>query len=363
MSSSRHGSVVVGSVCSAVVIVLEACGASPEADASRRPAAAPIRIVSPSSGQVAPTAQAAKVASSRVEVPMHYDGGVLTVPVMVNGAISLRFLIDSGASDVSVPSDVVSTLIRSGTIDNSDFIGTQTFVLADGSTVPSAEFRIRSMQIGTLILHNVTASLADAKAPLLLGQSFLKRLSGWSIDNGRGVLVLTSNANGEAPATVVAPVETSRSDGESNVVTSERHVEGADGGDSPGGRAALARTMEYFATSSISMAPDVLVEFYAPNVVYFGRPETRENILKAKMAFATRWPSRSYIPRSNGSQVTCAAPEKCIVTGLVDWQATNTTDRRNSAGTASYEFVFDHGLLVGETSHVLSRELNVQPHS
>jgi hypothetical protein len=50
------------------------------------------------------------------------------------GAITLNFLVDSGATDVAIPADVVSTLIRTGTIESSDFIGTRTYVLADGLT-------------------------------------------------------------------------------------------------------------------------------------------------------------------------------------------------------------------------------------
>ena len=58
------------------------------------------------------------------------------VPVLINGAITLNFVIDSGATDVSVPADVVMTLIRTGTLQDTDFIGTQTYKLADGSTGP-----------------------------------------------------------------------------------------------------------------------------------------------------------------------------------------------------------------------------------
>jgi hypothetical protein len=48
------------------------------------------------------------------------------VPVLTNRVIFLKFVIDSGASDVSIPVDVVATLLRTGTLQESDFIGTQT---------------------------------------------------------------------------------------------------------------------------------------------------------------------------------------------------------------------------------------------
>jgi predicted aspartyl protease len=34
------------------------------------------------------------------------DGGIFVVPVQINGTMTLDFVTDSGASDVSVPADV-----------------------------------------------------------------------------------------------------------------------------------------------------------------------------------------------------------------------------------------------------------------
>ena len=65
------------------------------------------------------------------------ENGVLKVPVQVNGVISLKFVIDSGASTVQVPKDVFLTLIRTETIKERDFLPGKTFVLADGSKVKS----------------------------------------------------------------------------------------------------------------------------------------------------------------------------------------------------------------------------------
>jgi hypothetical protein len=65
-------------------------------------------------------------------VPLKQEGGIFVVPVEINGAITLEFGVDSGAADVSVPLDVFSTLMRTHTIKDSDIIGEQTYVLADG---------------------------------------------------------------------------------------------------------------------------------------------------------------------------------------------------------------------------------------
>jgi uncharacterized protein YecT (DUF1311 family) len=57
------------------------------------------------------------------EVSLTKSGGVYMVPVLLNGFLPLPFIVDSGATDVSLPADVVLTLLRTGTIRDNDFIG------------------------------------------------------------------------------------------------------------------------------------------------------------------------------------------------------------------------------------------------
>ena len=71
--------------------------------------------------------------TSQQEVPgtskcrLVQDGGVLKVPARINGAITLDFVLDSGAADVSIPTDVFLTLIRIGSIEQRDLLGKQNF--------------------------------------------------------------------------------------------------------------------------------------------------------------------------------------------------------------------------------------------
>ena len=123
-------------------------------------------------------------------IPLDKEGNTFLLPVAINGELTLKFTIDSGASDVSIPADVVLTLLRTGTLTHDDFLGTKTYRLADGSKIPSQTFQIRSLKVGGRILRNVTASVAPVTGSLLLGQSFLSRFKAWSIDNQRQVLLL-----------------------------------------------------------------------------------------------------------------------------------------------------------------------------
>jgi predicted aspartyl protease len=132
----------------------------------------------------------AKRTTSRVGVALNKNGGTFVVPVEINGAITLNFRVDSGAADVSVPADVFSTLVRTGTIKKSDILGPQTYVLANGSKYESITFTIRSLKVGDKVVENVRGGAAPSQGELLLGQSFLEHFRAWSIDNEKGELVL-----------------------------------------------------------------------------------------------------------------------------------------------------------------------------
>jgi gag-polyprotein putative aspartyl protease/Putative peptidoglycan binding domain len=145
-----------------------------------QPPAAPILPFNPRSSS-SPTV---------IRTPLQPAGGTFTVPVLINNRLTLDFVLDSGAADVSIPADVVLTLMRTGTLSEADFLGSQTYRLADGRTIPSVTFRIKSLEIGDIIIENVTGSVAPIEGHLLLGQSFLRGFKSWSIDNQRQVLVL-----------------------------------------------------------------------------------------------------------------------------------------------------------------------------
>jgi clan AA aspartic protease (TIGR02281 family) len=116
--------------------------------------------------------------------------GILVAPVVLNNSFKLNFFVDSGATDVSIPADLFAAMRRSGAVADADITGSRNFVNADGETSKSTTFILRSLKIGTIEVSRVEASVAPQKAPLLLGQSFLKRFKSWSIDNATHELVL-----------------------------------------------------------------------------------------------------------------------------------------------------------------------------
>ena len=136
------------------------------------------------------TTRPAGTIENRIKVAMKKDGGTFGVPVEINSALMLDFIVDSGAADVSIPADVFLTLVRAGTVKDFDLTGEQIYVLADGTKSKAVTFTIRSLKVGDTTITNVRGSVAATQGPLLLGQSFLGRFKSWSVDNARHELVL-----------------------------------------------------------------------------------------------------------------------------------------------------------------------------
>ena len=136
------------------------------------------------------SATAALAADRGHIVSMEPHDGAFVIPVVLNDVMTAKFIVDSGSADVSIPEEVASSLMKSGTMTGADLIGSKTYMLADGSLVPSKIYRLASLRIGEMVMSNVTVRVAAAKSSLLLGQSFLNRLRSWSMDNARQVMII-----------------------------------------------------------------------------------------------------------------------------------------------------------------------------
>ena len=66
----------------------------------------------------------------------------------------------------------------------------RTYTLADGTAVHQKVFRLATVRVGNRAMANVTASVGAPRSRVLLGQSFLRRLAAWKIDNVQNALEL-----------------------------------------------------------------------------------------------------------------------------------------------------------------------------
>ncbi|WKS94745.1 retropepsin-like aspartic protease family protein [Riemerella columbina] len=114
---------------------------------------------------------------------MEKESGVRYVWVEVNG-IRLRFIFDTGASNICISQAEAIVLYRQGTLKEEDFIGTQAMQDATGGISEGMMINLKTVKIGNRVLHNITALVIDNnEAPLLLGQSVLEQFGSIEIDN------------------------------------------------------------------------------------------------------------------------------------------------------------------------------------
>mgnify|MGYP003576598669 FL=1 len=126
--------------------------------------------------------------ATRATAQFHRMGGVFVLSARLNGSTRVYFIVDSGAATVQIPEEAVEEMKRNGTLTDADFMGQRRFILADGRTMQQRVFRLRSLQIGDRIMENVLATMGAPKSRALLGQSFLRRLNWWKIDNVRNAI-------------------------------------------------------------------------------------------------------------------------------------------------------------------------------
>jgi gag-polyprotein putative aspartyl protease len=145
---------------------------------------------SPAFAQPAPPPSGAPV-----QVHLLPSKDLAKVPVLLNGKVPLLFSVDSGSTGVVIPEGVAILMFDQGILKKSDIIGETHALLADGSAVPVFIIHIASLQIGGIVLKNVTGGIAPGPGELLLGQTFLNRFKSWSIDNSRQLLILQPAAS------------------------------------------------------------------------------------------------------------------------------------------------------------------------
>jgi clan AA aspartic protease (TIGR02281 family) len=133
---------------------------------------------------------AEREARDEIELQLSEGGKILSIPLIINNTLHVSFVLDTGATAVLIPADMILTLMRTGALSENDFLGTVTYFLADGSTRRARQFLIREIQVGKHTVRNVTAIEGEPGADGLLGQSFLSKLPSWTLDNKRHVLVM-----------------------------------------------------------------------------------------------------------------------------------------------------------------------------
>ena len=126
---------------------------------------------------------------------MEKVGGVYMMPCKVND-LRLRFIFDTGASDVSISLTEAMFMLKNGYLSENDFKGKEYYRIANGEIAEGTEIILRKVTIGDLELSNVKASVIhEMDAPLLLGQSALSKLGKIEFDYSNNTLTINGSSN------------------------------------------------------------------------------------------------------------------------------------------------------------------------
>lgn len=125
------------------------------------------------------------------DVPLLKRNGVYYIPGEVNESMTLIFLVDTGAAEVTLTEDVVRALIRTGTVEKKHILPDKIYVLADGRKVRNARIMLEKIKIGKRVLRNIEAAISHEGSHLLIGQNLLEKMGPWTFDTNRQVLVFT----------------------------------------------------------------------------------------------------------------------------------------------------------------------------
>lgn len=104
------------------------------------------------------------------------SGGLFVTEITLNGKVSVKALVDTGCSELSIPAHVFYTLVNSGTVCKEDQLPSRTYILADGSEVVNSRFLLREIKIGTRTFNNISVSITqNPNASILIGQNVLSK--------------------------------------------------------------------------------------------------------------------------------------------------------------------------------------------
>ena len=117
------------------------------------------------------------------------ENGTLKIPAIING-IKLYFIFDTGASLITISNTEAAFQYRNGLLSKEDFIGVGQFADANGDISEGMIINLRSVIIGDRELNNVQACVIEGQnAPLLLGQSAMKKFGKVSIDYQKSEII------------------------------------------------------------------------------------------------------------------------------------------------------------------------------
>ena len=131
-------------------------------------------------------------------IKMTYENGVYTMPCEVNG-LRMNFIFDTGASSVCISPTEFLFMVKNGYINEKDLDKGYTLTqVANGDIEENMVINLKEVKVGSKKIKNIRAVVSNSiNAPLLLGQSVIRRLGSWTLEGDYLILKNGKNKNDE----------------------------------------------------------------------------------------------------------------------------------------------------------------------
>jgi hypothetical protein len=106
------------------------------------------------------------------------------------GNMVLVWLLDSGASDLLITTEMESLLKKEQIITDENAKGIGEFEMANGEVDTCRKYVINNFKIGQYSINNLMVAVSDKAKKIIIGKSLLNKFSNWMIDNKNETLIL-----------------------------------------------------------------------------------------------------------------------------------------------------------------------------
>lgn len=114
----------------------------------------------------------------------------MTYVKVKTGSLIQVWLLDTGASDFMISTEMEKILRNEKIITDDNFLGVREYEMANGTIDYCRRYRINNVKIGLFSIDNVIIAVSEKGKKIIVGKTLLNKFSKWSLDNKLGRLIL-----------------------------------------------------------------------------------------------------------------------------------------------------------------------------
>lgn len=115
--------------------------------------------------------------------------GMTYVKMKIGSTVQV-WLFDTGASDLLINNEMEAELKKQNIINDSNYLGTGEYEMANGIVETCRRYRINNVQFGNFTVNNVLISVTDKGKRIIVGKSLLNKFKRWTLNNAENKLII-----------------------------------------------------------------------------------------------------------------------------------------------------------------------------